>query len=221
MCIWDLDERKLIGRPLHFPSFVLGLAFSPDGSQLAIPFGPRMRPATASRFATSALEPPLSLCTPTTSSDPSRSPRTVACSPVDRSTANLLWETDGWTRVGAAPPPGGGQVLSVAFASDGRTLAGSYSEAEVALWDVESQQAIGSLPVPGGPDAWFTARFTPDGSRLFVLTDYGNAFRWEVDPAAWRRQACVVAGAGPPPSSGSRSCPSRTTSRFARKAPWP
>jgi hypothetical protein len=47
-----------------------------------------------------------------------------------------------------------------------------------------------------------TARFTPDGSRLFVLSrcgegacsNLGRAIRWEVDPAAWRRQACRLMG---------------------------
>ena len=206
--IWDLDERKLIGRPLHFPSFVLGLAFSPDGSQLAIPFGA----AHATRDGIEVRDVGTGASVATLHTDDEL--RSVAFSPDGRLLAGgqvngeiLLWETDGWTRVGAALPPGGGQVLAVAFASDGRTLAGSYAEAEVALWDVESQQAIGSLPVPGGPDAWFTARFTPDGSRLFVLTDYGNAFRWEVDPAAWRRQACVVAGAGPTPEQWEQVVP--------------
>ena len=208
MRIWDLDERKLIGRPLHFPSFVLGLAFSPDGSQLAIPFGA----AHATRDGIEVRDVGTGAGVATLHTEDEL--RSVAFSPDGRLLAGgqvngeiLLWETDGWTRVGAALPPGGGQVLAVAFASDGRTLAGSYAEAEVALWDVESQQTIGSLPVPGGPDAWFTARFTADGSRLFVLTDYGNGFRWDVDPAAWRRQACVVAGAGPTPEQWEQVVP--------------
>jgi hypothetical protein len=39
-----------------------------------------------------------------------------------------------------------------------------------------------------------TARFTADGARLFVVSDRGTAIRWEVDPAAWRRQACRLMG---------------------------
>ena len=50
-----------------------------------------------------------------------------------------------------------------------------------------------------------TARFTPDGAHLFVLSDpdhpgeggasnLGRGIRWEVDPAAWRRQACRLMG---------------------------
>lgn len=41
-----------------------------------------------------------------------------------------------------------------------------------------------------------TARFTPDGSRLFAVYDSGRAVRWELDAANWRRHACAVAGGG-------------------------
>ena len=49
-----------------------------------------------------------------------------------------------------------------------------------------------------------TARFTPDGARLFVLSDpeegsasnFGRATRWEVDPELWLQRACAVAGGG-------------------------
>ena len=46
-----------------------------------------------------------------------------------------------------------------------------------------------------------TARFTPDGARLFVLSnpsqrDLGRAIRWEVDPELWLQRACAVAGGG-------------------------
>ncbi len=39
-----------------------------------------------------------------------------------------------------------------------------------------------------------SARFTPDGRRLFVLHELGAAQRWEVSPDAWSRHACRVAG---------------------------
>ena len=39
-----------------------------------------------------------------------------------------------------------------------------------------------------------STQFTPDGARLFVASEAGGAIRWEVDPAAWRRQACRLMG---------------------------
>ncbi len=39
-----------------------------------------------------------------------------------------------------------------------------------------------------------TARFTPDGDRLFAVSDAGQAISWEVEPEAWVQHACAVAG---------------------------
>jgi hypothetical protein len=81
----------------------------------------------------------------------------------------------------------------VAFSPDGGTLDTSDDRGAVALWDVASQQPIGS-PLTGLPDARTTARFASDGARLFVVSEVGRAIRWEVDPAVWRRQACRLMG---------------------------
>jgi hypothetical protein len=77
----------------------------------------------------------------------------------------------------------------------------------VALWDVASQEPIGPLLPDAGHEGEVsvTARFAPDGAHLFVLSNpdwpekggalkLGRAIRWEVDPAAWRRQACRLMG---------------------------
>jgi WD40 repeat protein len=97
--------------------------------------------------------------------------------------------------VGAPLASRGGEESSVAFSPDGRTLATSDDDGAVALWDVESQEPIGSA-LPGLPDAQTTARFTPDGARLFALSDAGRAIRWEVDPEVWLQRACALAGGG-------------------------
>ena len=41
-----------------------------------------------------------------------------------------------------------------------------------------------------------TTHFTPDGDRLFAVSDAGNAIRFEVDLEAWVQHACAVAGGG-------------------------
>ena len=76
----------------------------------------------------------------------------------------------------------------------------------VALWDIDSQQAVGP-PLPGLPDARATARFTPDGARLFAVSETGRATRWEVDPELWLRRACALAGGGLTPEQWERVVP--------------
>ncbi len=180
---------------------MLGLAFSPDGSQLAIPFGAFFSEgdgievrdvASGERLARLSFGGDV---------------RTVAFSPDGGLLAGgrldgtaLLWATDGWRRVGALPALRPGETaaaFAVTFSPDGRTLATSHADGAVVLWDVASQRPISS-PLPGPTETYTTARFTPDGSRLFALQDDGRAFRWEVDPAAWRRHACAVTGGGLP-----------------------
>ncbi len=56
------------------------------------------------------------------------------------------------------------------------------------------------------------ARFTPDGARLFVLSDpessrLRRAIRWEVDPELWLQRACAVAGGGLTPEQWEEAVP--------------
>ena len=198
--IWNLDGRKLIGRPRHLPPHVMGLAFSPDGSQLAIAFGASLAAGATGRGDPDGIEVRDVRSDETLARLPADEVGSVAFSPDGRLLAGgrlggdvLLWATDGWGRVGAPLASLGGQLPSVAFSPDGRTLATAHDDGAVVLWDVGSQQPIGS-PLPGLPDARTAARFTPDGDRLFAVSDSGRAIRWEVDPEVWVKHACDIAG---------------------------
>jgi DNA-binding SARP family transcriptional activator/WD40 repeat protein len=198
--VWDTGRRELAGPPLRLPPFVLGLAFSPDGSRLAIPFGAVLAKGrdgievrdveSGRRVARLRVDGEV---------------RTVAFSPDGGLLAGgqlggaaLLWATDGWQRVGGPLALREATALAVDFSPDSRTLATSHADGAVVLWDVGSQQPIGSpLALPGSPrELYTTARFSPDGKRLFAVHEDGRAFRWEVDPAAWRRRACAIVGRG-------------------------
>jgi WD40 repeat protein len=196
--VWDVESRELVRPPVRVPHFITGLAFDPEGSQLAIQFGwgDDEGPDGVDVLAMPSGERLARL-------DVEGEARSVAFSPDGRLLAAgqgdgsaLLWETGDWERVGQPLELRAANALAVAFSPDGRTLATSHDDGAVVVWDVESQQPIGS-PLPGpGPDTYTTARFTPDGNRLFVLHEEGSATRWEVDPDVWRQHACTVAGGG-------------------------
>jgi WD40 repeat protein len=215
--IWDVGRREPLRPPLRLPRSVHGLAFSPDGSRLAIPFGPNgveiLDVGSGERVARLS---------------PDGEVRSVAFSPDGSLLAGgrvdggaLLWATDGWRQVGRPLALQTASTLEVAFSPDGHTLATSHSDQSAALWDVASQEPIGP-PLPAtsadpGSEASVTARFTPDGARLFVLSDpdpgerraatLGPAIRWEVDPEVWLQQACAVAGGGLTPEQWAELVP--------------
>jgi WD40 repeat protein len=190
---------------------VLGLAFSPDGSQLAIPFG-----AVAAKGGDGVEVRDVESGRRVARLPVDGEVRTVAFSPDggllaggQLDGATLLWATDGWQRVGGPLALREAAALAVAFSPDGRTLATSHADGAVVLWDVGSQQPIGSpLALPGSPrELYTTARFTPDGNRLFAVHEDGRAFRWKVDPAAWRKHACAVVGRGLTPEQWEKIVP--------------
>jgi WD40 repeat protein len=220
--IWDVGRRELLRPPLRLPASVLGLAFSPDGSQLAIPFG--ADPNALHRFPESvpSAEGPngveildVGSGERVTRLSPGGEVSSVAFSPDGSLLAAgrvnggaPLWATDGWRRVGRPLALRNASTLGVEFSPDGHTLATTHSDRSAALWDVASGQPIGPiLPEPAAnaeAGGTATARFTPDGAHLFVLYDSGEgrasnlwrAIRWEVDPELWLQRACRLAGGG-------------------------
>ena len=140
---------------LRLPRFVLGVTFSPDGSQLAIAFG-----AAAPEGADGVEVRDVGSGERIARLSSDGEVRSVAFSPdgsllaggqVDGSA--LIWATDGWRQVGQPLVLREGLALAVAFSPDGRTLATSHDDGAVVLWDVETQEPIGS-PLPGMSTDW-------------------------------------------------------------------
>jgi WD40 repeat protein len=108
----------------------------------------------------------------------------------------------GWVRLWSAktlePVTGtfaghAGRVEQASVSPDGSTLATGGPESAVRLWDLRSQTPFGA-PLPALPGHGATPVFSPDGAHLFVLSDGGIGYRWDVRPAGWASYACKLAG---------------------------
>ena len=185
----DLRSGRVRDGP-RLPTVALSLSFSPDGKLMAIALadhGTELRDGRSLRVVAHL-----------SNGAGGDGDRAVRFSPDGRLLAvtshlgyTQLWDVARRRRAGRRLTGHEGDVLGADFSPDGRTLATSGADGTAILWDVGSRRALGTLPGPLGP---VTARFTPDGRYLVVLRGSGDAERWEVDPDAWSRHACRVAG---------------------------
>src|SRR4029077_8352382 len=90
-----------------------------------------------------------------------------------------LWDTSDLTPVGARFLDTGGEVKSLDFSPDGKTLA-AVTANMLTLWDVASRSRL-HAPIYAGNPSWVLAvRFSPDGARLATASsDLGLRF-WDV-----------------------------------------
>jgi WD40 repeat protein len=188
--LWDLRSDKPVGRPVLSSTEAIGeSALSPDGRTLAIVHMDRgveiVDVATLRHRAWL---------------NQSDSVGTVRFTPDGRYLVGGSFS--GWARLWSAKTgrpagqvlagPAGG-VAGLAVSQDGQTLAVGGADGSVRLYDLRTLQPIGS-PLPGVPYRLAAPEFTPDGAYLFAITDAGRAYRWDVRPSSWARDACAVAG---------------------------
>ena len=222
--IWDVGRRELLRPPLRLPPSVYGLAFSPDGSQLAIPFGACLRRRSQRsrdprrRQAASGLRG----FPPTARSARLPSPPTAACSRVAWSTA---------ARSSGRPTAGGGwEVRSLARPRPLSKWSSPRTGTRLRPHTTTTRWRSGTSPRSsrsGPPWALPSTRGTIPGDgaihprrrppvRAIRPRDARSAGR-SIPSSGCNARAPSPAAASLP-SSGKRSCPSRTTSRPAPRA---
>jgi WD40 repeat protein/DNA-binding SARP family transcriptional activator len=93
-----------------------------------------------------------------------------------------------------------GPNRTVDLSPDGRTLVAAGPvpggpPGEVIMWDVATGAVLGRSWFPDiRATGDLAAGFSPDGRRLFIVSETGEAWVWDVDPASWERRACQIAG---------------------------
>jgi WD40 repeat protein/class 3 adenylate cyclase len=187
LAIWH--DGNLVGKPLRLHTFGDGVALSADGSTAAVAADDGRILVVDAR--TGRLERTIR---------PQTGALTVAFSPdgtlATGSWAGVvdLWNPKTGSSIGhstlVAPAP----VAGISFAPDGKTFATTGgSSGGIRIWSTATQQQLGS-DFPGGAGQWGNVAFTPDSRSLIAVYGDGTGFSWPVSLAAWKAQACRVAG---------------------------
>ena len=103
----------------------------------------------------------------------------------------LLWDAETGRRLGEPAQASAGFVISIDFAWDGALVVTGATDGTVRLFDTATRKQVGSN-LPGVDNVWVRAHVQPQ-DRLLALTQTGDAFVWDLDPARWSAQACRVA----------------------------
>jgi WD40 repeat protein/DNA-binding SARP family transcriptional activator len=103
----------------------------------------------------------------------------------------IFWDARSGLSLGRPLNGHGGSVGSVSFSPGGDTLATVSNDGKFRLWDVAARRLIGA-PLPASDSlGWGT--FFPDGKHVIATFSSGVGAIWNVDPAAWKARACLVA----------------------------
>jgi WD40 repeat protein len=106
-----------------------------------------------------------------------------------------LFRTGTWEPAWRAEVGHNGPNAWVSFSPDGQVLATSGADSKIFLYDVATGAPIGRAL---GPDTQaitvLYATFRPDRNEIVGYFGNGAVHSWDLNPAAWKRRACAVAG---------------------------
>jgi WD40 repeat protein/LysM repeat protein len=110
-------------------------------------------------------------------------------------------------------------VTALAFSPDDKTMASgscgkqspdSCIEGEVLIWDLSSQQPIGT-PFMGHAKKVTKLAFSPDGKSLASGSEDSTIILWDLDPRSWIEKSCQRANRNFTPSEWEHYFPARKT----------
>jgi WD40 repeat protein/class 3 adenylate cyclase len=191
LAIWR-DGRLVGGRPMNLHTYGNAVAFSRDGSTVAVATeeGRVLVVDAHTGQAERTIRPqtgPISVTTVAFSPD-----GTLASG----SWAGIvnLWDPKTGKGLGHPTLVAQAPVSAIAFARDGKMFATSGgSSGHTKVWVTSTLQQLGD-DFPGGEGSWGNIAYTPNGRYLFSAYADGSAYRWPVTVDAWADQACRVAG---------------------------
>jgi WD40 repeat protein/DNA-binding SARP family transcriptional activator len=192
--LWDVESRGLIEQLPEQEHPVSSLSFTPDGRLLVMATG--FDDGAGDAIVWDEAEGRVATTIPADDTglwwtDISDDGTTLVTG--GESSGQRLWDLSTGTPIG--PGFASDQVDTVDLSPDGRTLVAA-GEGWVTMRDVSSGAILGRSWFPSlGSDDRVAAMFSPpDGHRLFIVSETGDAWVWDVDPASWEARACLVAG---------------------------
>jgi WD40 repeat protein len=187
LVVWSVRRRTVITEVDTPP--IGSLAFSPDGRLVAIAAADgdaQVRDVRSGKLVETVPGTGIS--------------RSVAFSPDGSLLAvghfdgdGQLYSTKTWAPLRRRLEAHTQRITYVEFSRDSRTLVTSSADGTVLLWDVETQEPIGS-PLPVEPGTFVSVALSPANSHVFAVSTGPRGIRLATDPEVWKRHACVVAG---------------------------
>ena len=179
-------------KPEDWPGGVLRAAVSPDGSLLATTVA---GPTVKGELSVYELESGRRLWREVAD----RWQAEVAWSPDGRVVATggqqsgrlTLWDAATGRRIGEPVRANAGFVNSVAFARGGKLVVTAGTDGTLRLWDAATLKQVGTNIV--GKETDDTAAHVLPGGAAVMAVGRGRAWIWQLDPARWAAQACLVA----------------------------
>jgi WD40 repeat protein len=211
--LWDPRTGRLVGRLPRSEAIPSHLNFTPDGTRLLVSTGTGKGLVEIWDVEQHRIEGTIRADdTGVNWADVSNDGTTVVTA--GESNTQRLWDLSTRKPVDIAlrGPP---HTSTVDLSADGRTLVAAGTGL-VSMWDVATATVLGTSFVDPG-SGQLAASFTPNGRRLFIVSETGEAWAWDVDPASWKARACAVAGRNLTPAEWNVYIPDRpyrATCRF-------
>jgi WD40 repeat protein len=195
------SNRVLYSRTVTIDRGRGGLFFSPDGRRLAVPHCCEPG-APIELWDARTGERALSLSVDGYAASLAFSPDGRLLAAGTNSGKVLLLDAQDGDRVGPPIEVGKHEIGPVSFSPDGRLLAASSGDETATVWDLVSRKRLGTT----FPSV-FVAQFAPDGD--LAIAHLKEIVMWPMDPRAWMRFACQVAGRDLTPAEWSDVLPDR------------